>query len=107
MITHPVEFRVTSHIEPSVIRGVAKQHPRLRAFYRTIAEHAGQGDHRARALLDFVVRRMLDDVGDLHLNDVFSRLDRIEVLRDNIAVVLDHALEGGKLPEGVSVETLG
>lgn len=107
-MTRPhVQFRVTSHIEPSVIRGVADQHPRLKAFYRTIGEHAGQGDRRARSLLDFVVRRMLDDVGDLHLNDVFSRLDRIEVLRDNIAAVLDHVLEGGELPKGVNVATLG
>lgn len=107
-MTRPhVQFRVSSHIEPSVIRGVADQHPRLKAFYRTIGEHAGQGDRRARSLLDFVVRRMLDDVGDLHLNDVFSRLDRIEVLRDNIAAVLDHVLEGGELPKGVDVATLG
>lgn len=107
-MTRPhVKFRVSSHIDAAVIRGVTDRHPRLKAFYRTVGEHAGQGDHRARSLLDFVVRRMLDDVGDLHLNDVFSRLDRIEVLRDNIAAVLDHVLEGGDLPKGVHVATLG
>lgn len=102
-----IKFRVSSHIDAAVIRGVADQHPRLKAFYRTVGEHAAQGDRRARSLLDFAVRRMLDDVGRLYLNDVFSRLDRIEVLRDNIAAVLDHVLEGDELPKGVNVAKLG
>jgi hypothetical protein len=54
-----------------------------------------------------MIRRIVDDVGDLHLNTVTDRLRRIEDLRANIASILDHVLEGGELPPGVRPEALG
>jgi hypothetical protein len=94
-------------LEAGAIRAAAEAHPRLRRFMRIVAEHSEGGDRRAGALLEHIFRRIVDDVGDLHLGNATARLERIQVLRDNIASILDHVLEGGELPPNVRVETLG
>lgn len=94
-------------LDAAAVRSAAEAHPRLRAFVRTLAEHGERGEPRSRALLEFIIRRVVDDVGDLHLGNASARLERIAVLRDNIAAILDHVLDGGDLPEGVRLETLG
>ena len=100
-------FRVGRMLDASAVHAAAEAHPRLRSFMRTVAEHSEHGDRRARALMEHIIRRVVDDVGDLHLGNATTRLERIGVLRDNIAAILDHVLEGGELPEGDRVQTLG
>ena len=94
-------------LDAAAIRAAAESSPRLRSFVRTVAAHSEAGDRRATALLDFLVRRVVDDIGQLHIGDSLLRLERIDVLRDNIAAILDHVLDDGKLPPGVSVDLLG
>ncbi|MFC0003544.1 hypothetical protein [Micromonospora siamensis] len=106
-MTPPRRFRVGRMLDAAAVRAAAEAHPRLRGFVRTLAEHGERGEPRSRALLEFIIRRVVDDVGDLHLGNATARLERIQVLRDNIAAILDHVLDGGDLPEGVRLETLG
>lgn len=94
-------------LDSAAIRAAAESHPRLRAFLRTVAEHSEGGDRRAHALLEFIMRRVIEDVGELHAGNALRRLERIQVLRDNIAAILDNVLEARELPPGVRVETLG
>lgn len=106
-MARPSVFRAGRRLDAAAIRAAAETHPRLRGFVRHVAEHAEGGDARARALLEHLVRRVVDDVGDVHLTNAMARLERIEVLRDNIAAILDHVLDGGELPPGVKAERLG
>ncbi|MBY8870437.1 hypothetical protein K7640_01100 [Micromonospora sp. PLK6-60] len=106
-MTPPRRYRVGRMLDASAVRAAADAHPRLRGFMRTLAEHSERGEPRSRALLEFMIRRVVDDVGDLHIGNATARLERIQVLRDNIAAILDHVLDGGDLPEGVRMETLG
>ncbi len=94
-------------LDAAAIRAAAEAHPRLRGFMRNVAEHSEHGDRRAGALMEHIIRRVVDDVGDLHLGNATARLKNIEVLRDNLTAVLDHVLEGRELPEGVRAEAFG
>jgi len=100
-------FRAGARLDSAAIRAAAEAHPRLRRFVRLVGEHAEGGDARAMALLEHLVRRVADDVGDVHLTHVLARLERIEALRDTIAAILDHVLDGGELPPGVKASDLG
>lgn len=106
-MTGPRRFRAGRFLDAAAVHAAADANPRLQRFMRTIAAHSEAGDVRSRRLLEHLIRRVVDDVGDLHLNNALNRLERIAVLRDNIAAILDHVLEGGTLPEGVRLETLG
>ncbi|MEU0549890.1 hypothetical protein [Micromonospora sp. NPDC005979] len=106
-MTGPRRFRAGRFLDAAAVHAAADANPRLRRFMRTIAEHSEAGEVRSRRLLEHLIRRIVDDVGDLHLGNALNRLERIAVLRDNIAAILDHVLEGGTLPEGVRVATLG
>ncbi|MEV0154971.1 hypothetical protein AB0H57_14660 [Micromonospora sp. NPDC050686] len=106
-MTPPRRFRVGRMLDGAAVRAAADAHPRLRAFMRTIAERSERGEPRSRALMEFMIRRVADDVGQLHLGNATVRLERIQVLRENIAAILDHVLDGGDLPEGIRMETLG
>ncbi|MGA4728029.1 hypothetical protein ACPB67_11460 [Micromonospora taraxaci] len=106
-MTGPRRFRAGRFLDAAAVHAAADANPRLRRFMRTVAGHSEAGEVRSRRLLEHLVRRMIDDVADLHLNNALNRLERIAVLRDNIAAILDHVLEGGTLPEGVRVATLG
>ncbi|MET8547758.1 hypothetical protein [Micromonospora zamorensis] len=106
-MTGPRRFRAGRFLDDAAVHAAADANPRLRRFIRTIAAHSEAGEVRSRRLLEHLVRRMIDDVADLHLNNAINRLERIAVLRDNIAAILDHVLEGGTLPDGVRVATLG
>ncbi|TNH31731.1 hypothetical protein FHG89_00745 [Micromonospora orduensis] len=106
-MTGPRRFRAGRFLDAAAVHAAADANPRLRRFVRTVAAHSEAGEVRSRRLLEHLVRRMIDDVADLHLNNAINRLERIAVLRDNIAAILDHVLEGGTLPEGVRVATLG
>ncbi|MEK8105545.1 hypothetical protein NKG94_11090 [Micromonospora sp. M12] len=77
-----------------------RRQPAAAAVHRTVAAHSEAGEVRSRRLLEHLIRRVVDDVGDLHLGNALNRLERIAVLRDNIAAILDHVLEGGTLPRG-------
>lgn len=105
-MTPPRRFRAGQMLDAGAIRAAAEAHPRLRTFMRTVGEHSEHGDRRAGALMEHIIRRIVDDLGDLHLGNATARLEHIQVLRDNIAAILDHVLEGGDLPEGVRIETL-
>ncbi|WP_030489678.1 hypothetical protein [Micromonospora chokoriensis] len=106
-MTGPRRFRAGRFLDAAAVHAAADANPRLRQFMRTVAAHSEAGEVRSRRLLEHLVRRMIDDVADLYLNNALNRLERITVLRDNIAAILDHVLEGGTLPEGVRVATLG
>ncbi|MFI7608165.1 hypothetical protein ACIBTV_23885 [Micromonospora sp. NPDC049366] len=106
-MTPPRRFRAGRFLDAAAVHAAADANPRLRRFVRTVAGHSEAGDARARRLLEHLIRRIVDDVGDLHLGNAVTRLERIAVLRENIAAILDHVLEGGTLPDGVRVETLG
>lgn len=103
----PPRFNAGAALDAAAIRAAAERSPRLRSFVRLVGEHAEAGDRRAGALLEFLIRRVVTDVGELHLSNALVRLERIEVLRDNIASILDHVLEGGELPPGTRPEQLG
>ncbi|GAB3142930.1 hypothetical protein GCM10027290_18410 [Micromonospora sonneratiae] len=100
-------FGVRSRLDASAIRAAAEANPRLRRFMRAISDQSEAGDRRAGALMEHLLTRVLNDVGEMHMTNVVSRLERIQVLRDNIAAILDNVLEGGELPPTVRVETLG
>lgn len=106
-MTGPRRFRAGRFLDAAAVHAAADANPRLRQFIRTVAAHSEAGEVRSRRLLEHLIRRVVDDVGDLHLGNALNRLERITVLRDNIAAILDHVLEGGTLPEGVRVATLG
>ncbi|MET7707552.1 hypothetical protein [Micromonospora sp. NPDC005413] len=106
-MTGPRRFRAGRFLDAAAVHAAADANPRLRRFMRTVAAHSEAGEVRSRRLLEHLIRRIVDDVGDLHLGNAVNRLERIAVLRDNIAAILDHVLEGGTLPEGVRVATLG
>ncbi|MET8040931.1 hypothetical protein ABZU25_08700 [Micromonospora sp. NPDC005215] len=106
-MTGPRRFRAGRFLDAAAVHAAADANPRLRSFLRTVAAHSEAGEVRSRRLLEHLIRRIVDDVGDLHLGNALNRLERIAVLRDNIAAILDHVLEGGTLPEGVRVATLG
>ncbi|WP_410808992.1 hypothetical protein [Micromonospora sp. 067-2] len=106
-MTGPRRFRAGRFLDAAAVHAAADANPRLRRFLRTVAAHSEAGEVRSRRLLEHLIRRIVDDVGDLHLGNAVDRLERIGVLRDNIAAILDHVLEGGTLPEGVRVATLG
>jgi uncharacterized protein YjiS (DUF1127 family) len=100
-------FGVRQRLDVSAIRAAAEANPRLRRFVRAISDQSEAGDARAAALMEHVLTRVIGDVGELHMANVVSRLERVQVLRDNIAAVLDNVLDGGELPPGVRLETLG
>jgi hypothetical protein len=106
-VTPPRRFRAGAFLDRAAVQAAADANPRLRAFMRTVASHSEAGEPRSRALMEHLIRRIVDDVGDLHLGNAVTRLERIQVLRENIASILDHVLDGGELPPGVRVETLG
>lgn len=106
-MTGPRRFRAGRFLDAAAVHAAADANPRLRQFMRTVAAHSEAGEVRSRRLLEHLIRRIVDDVGDLHLGNALNRLERIAVLRDNIAAILDHVLEGGTLPDGVRVATLG
>ncbi|MFF4874631.1 hypothetical protein [Micromonospora sp. NPDC000668] len=106
-MTPPRRFRAGRFLDAAAVHAAADANPRLRRFMRTVAGHGDAGEVRARRLLEHIIRRVVDDVGDLHLGNAVARLERIAVLRERIAGILDHVLEGGTLPEGVRVEALG
>ncbi|MEV4822029.1 hypothetical protein [Micromonospora sp. NPDC049274] len=106
-MTGPRRFRAGRFLDAAAVHAAADANPRLRQFLRTVAAHSEAGEVRSRRLLEHLIRRIVDDVGDLHLGNALNRLERIAVLRDNIAAILDHVLEGGTLPDGVRVATLG
>ncbi|MGC5308011.1 hypothetical protein [Micromonospora zamorensis] len=106
-MTGPRRFRAGRFLDAAAVHAAADANPRLRRFIRTVAAHSEAGEVRSRRLLEHLVQRMIDDVADLYMNNALNRLERIAVLRDNIAAILDHVLEGGTLPEGVRVATLG
>lgn len=100
-------LRVGQRLDTAAISAAARANPRLRGFVRTVGRHSRSGDRRASALLEHLVRRVLDDIGDVYAGPAVTRLERIAVLRENIAVILDSVLRGGDLPPGVSVSRLG
>jgi len=100
-------LRVGQRLDTAAIGAAARANPRLRRFVRTVGRHSRSGDRRAASLLDHLVRRVLDDIGDVYAGSAITRLERIAVLRENIAVILDSVLRGGDLPAGVSVSRLG
>ncbi|MFF0152845.1 hypothetical protein [Micromonospora sp. NPDC005203] len=106
-MTGPRRFRAGRFLDAAAVHAAADANPRLRRFMRTVAAHSEAGEVRSRRLLEHLIRRIVDDVGDLHLGNALNRLERIGVLRDNIAAILDHVLAGGTLPDGVRVATLG
>ncbi|MFG1649663.1 hypothetical protein ACGFIE_07025 [Micromonospora sp. NPDC049275] len=106
-MTGPRRFRAGRFLDAAAVHAAADANPRLRQFLRTVAAHSEAGEVRSRRLLEHLIRRVVDDVGDLHLGNALNRLERIAVLRERIAGILDHVLEGSALPEGVRVETLG
>jgi hypothetical protein len=106
-VTPPRRFRAGHLLDRAAVHAAADANPRLRAFMRTVASHSEAGEPRSRALMEHLIRRIVDDVGDLHLGNAVTRLEAIHILRENIASILDHVLDGGELPPGVRVETLG
>ncbi|MFD6563898.1 hypothetical protein [Micromonospora profundi] len=106
-MTPPRRFRAGRFLDSAAVRAAADANPRLRQFMRTVAGHSEAGEVRSRRLLEHLIRRIVDDVGDLHLGNAVSRLERIAVLRENIASILDHVLDGRPLPEGTQVAALG
>ncbi|MDG4781700.1 hypothetical protein O7614_18770 [Micromonospora sp. WMMD961] len=106
-MTPPRRFRAGRFLDSAAVHAAADANPRLRRFLRTVAGHSEGGEVRSRRLLEHLIRRIVDDVGDLHLGNAVSRLERIAVLRENIAAILDHVLEGRALPEGTPVSALG
>ncbi|MDA0160857.1 hypothetical protein OM076_11325 [Solirubrobacter ginsenosidimutans] len=100
-------FGAGRRLDAAAIRAASERNPRLRTFVSNLARHSEGGEAHARGLLERLIRRVVDDVGDVHMTHAITRLERIEVLRDNIAAILDHVLEGGELPPGVRPEDLG
>lgn len=99
-MTGPRRFRAGRFLDAAAVHAAADANPRLRRFIRTVAAHSEAGEVRSRRLLEHLVRRMIDDVADLHLNNALNRLERIAVLRDNIAAILDTCWRAAPCPRG-------
>lgn len=100
-------IRAGALLDAAAIRAAAESHPRLRGFMRTVAAHGEGGDLRANHLMEHIIRRVVTDIGEIHVGGSLLRLEKIQILRDNLAAILDNVLEGHELPQGVSVEMLG
>ena len=100
-------IRAGALLDAAAIRAAAESHPRLRGFMRTVAAHGEGGDLRANRLMEHIIRRVVTDIGEIHVGGSLLRLEKIQILRDNLAAILDNVLEGHELPQGVPVESLG
>ena len=100
-------IRAGQLLDAAAIRAAAETHPRLRSFMRTISEESRRGDRHAAGLMEHIIRRAVDDIGEVHVGGSLLRLEKVQILRDNIATILDSVLEGQELPQGISVESLG
>lgn len=103
----PPRYNAGALLDGAAIRASAERSPRLRSFVKTIAGASERGEPRARGLLEYMIRRLVTDVGELHLTNAMERLGKIQTLRDNIAAILDHVLDEGQLPPEVRPERLG
>jgi hypothetical protein len=103
----PPRLRAGRLLDAAAIRAAAEAHPRLRGFMRTVAAHSEGGDVRATRLMEHIITRVVDDIGDIYIPPSLLRLEKVEVLRNNVAAILDTVLEGHELPAGTSVESLG
>jgi hypothetical protein len=103
----PPRLRAGRLLDAAAIRAAAETQPRLRGFMRTVAAHSEGGDVRATRLMEHIITRVVDDIGDIYVPPSLLRLEKIEILRNNVAAILDTVLEGHELPAGTSVESLG
>jgi hypothetical protein len=94
-------------LDRAAVRAVAEAHPRLQSFMRTISERSRRGDRHAAGLMEHIITRVATDIGELFVTGGLQRLEKIHVLRENVAAILDNVLEGQELPHGVSAQSLG
>ncbi|MGB3439799.1 MAG: hypothetical protein WBA97_13705 [Actinophytocola sp.] len=106
-MTGKVRLGVGRRLDTAAISAAARANPRLRGFVHTVGRHSRGGDRRAAALLEHLILRVLDDVGDVYAGPAITRLERIQVLRENVAAILDSVLRGDDVPPGVRVSALG
>lgn len=101
-----LNFHIGSKLDLQGVRALVREHPRLQQFRERMSRRLDGGDAYASALGEHILRRVVGDVGDLHMNAVVERLGRIENIREKIDMAVDSVLDGKGLPRDMMPETL-
>jgi hypothetical protein len=101
-----VKFHVAPKLNAEMLHAMVDQHPRMQQFRQNMARRLDGGESYAHALGSHILRRVVGDVADVHINAVVERLGRIEKLREKIDTAIDSVLDGHGLPKEFNGETM-
>jgi hypothetical protein len=101
-----VKFHIAPRLNAEMLHAVVEHHPRMQRFRQNMARRLDSGDAYAHALSAHILRRVVGDLGDVHLNAVMERLGRIETLREKIDLAIDGVLDGHGVPKEFTPDTM-